>query len=847
MPQPTISGLEVLGLVGEGSCGTVYIARDEKGNEPAIAGTQWYAVRVFNSLAVNRPLIENIIKRLENVTQPEGVAPVIWRESQQGSRCLVMPLYADVDEEKGTIKTNSLQERIGDFPSKDAWSIIEKIASALANMHRCHLPHGNLKPGNIFFDQDGNIILTDYAMGHMPGVGMLPFTDALLYAPPEQLREPEGYTAGKGYGWDTYAFAVLAFRLLTGKFPRCEATFSKVAPGPGESSVTGIQADVIKLAERLEHRELANWPEETSDDQERKKREVIQRCLSLNPGDRYKDLNEVISAWEGIDTDARTEDEKTALRKRINLNKFGMFAALALAAAGAISCIVLYALLASERKGRTNDIHTRDTEITALKQKRDDAKKDQIIANAARARAEKREVKLRKQLLALGVTNDRILAWIMRSRNTDLPELKQLNTDAEILERELNAFLKLSAGENEFQPIRARIAMQLAELAIHRKQPEEAHQRLEEAIKAWQDAKLHEPIHSYRVARARMIILMQALERSNTTLIKTALPKARQSTHQLKHANPMEMSRINAVMQIIDGQLIQNRDPEKALQHFQLAIKDLRDVSTAMPENMPVRSDLAKFTLHSATLASSLDRVDDAVRLRGEAAKQLKLLLAKTPNYRYAKVKLAEIELMAAEADMRAGDESAGAKKLTEAEALLKDVSSGDTKPDGASMQIATCKGLRAVLLRDSGQTTKAAKNLDEAIELTSNIVAANPKAAEPLYRLAGFTWQRAGLSGDAGDITNEFKLGVKAAELMQRLLTQGAGKRDTELRRSLAYLYGDLGHTASSKGQKQAAAAHFKQAANMWQSLIAKLGKAEEYTEGLNWSQQRYREVGGK
>ena len=147
-------------------------------------------------------------------------------------------------------------------------------------------------------------------MGQMPGVSMLPFTDALLYAPPEQLREPDGYLEGKGYAWDNYAFAVIAFRLLTGKFPRCEATFHKVAPKPGESHVTGIEADVLKIAERLEHRELEGWSSEAADALERKRRGIIQKCLSLNPEDRYSDMTEVLRAWDDIDADARAADEK---------------------------------------------------------------------------------------------------------------------------------------------------------------------------------------------------------------------------------------------------------------------------------------------------------------------------------------------------------------------------------------------------------------------------------------------------------------------------------------------------------------------------------------------------------
>lgn len=850
MPLPQIDGMDVLGLVGEGSCGTVYIARDTAGADPAIPGTSWYAVRVFNSLAVNRPLIESMVRRLANVPVPKGLVPCVWKLSQQGSRCMVMPLYADVDEEKGTIETHSLQERIGDFPSEDAWVVIDQIAHALSGMHHNHLPHGNLKPGNIFFDGNGDIALTDYAMGHMPGVGMLPYTDALLYAPPEQLREPEGYTSGKGYGWDVYAFAVLAFRLLTGKFPRCEATFSKVAPGPGESHVTGIQADVLKLAERLEHRELANWPEESSDETERKKREVIQRCLSLDPKNRYKDVTEVVHAWETIDSEARAADEKAKLSRKITLNKAGMFAALALAAAGGIGCLVLAGMLASEKNGRADDIKAREDAISGLTAMRNDAVASQTKANAARAKAEQRETRLREQLLALGVANDRVLAWLFRSRSRDLPELKTACTDADVLERELGRFLKLTEGGDQFQPVRARIAMQLAELAIHRKKPALAHELLEKAVAAWAAAGIEEPGHGYRLARARLIVLMQSLDENNKALTGAVLPLARQAVNSLGKtgkADPAEVSRINAVMQIIDGRLVQTDSPAKALEHFQLAIKDLDGISKAMPDNVSVRSELARYNLHSATLADGLDLVEDATKLRGVAATHLKWLLEKNPGLKLAKVKLAELEIMAAEADMRGGNDSEGAKKLASAEALLKGLPEDDTKFDGASMQIAAAKGLRAVFLRDAGKTTDAAKALDEAIRITEKIVSAHPHSPEPLYRLAVFNWQRAGLAGDAGDTGAELRLGTEAAGLMQKLLSQGAGKRDTELRRSLAYLYGDLGHTASSKGLKKEAAQHFKSASDMWQSLIKKLGSKEEFTEGLKWSQQRHREVGGR
>lgn len=843
MPHPQINGYEILGQVGEGACGSIYIARKTGEAEPGA----WHAVRVFNALAVNRPLIENICGRLTKGSYPEGAVPISWAVSQQGSNCMIMPMLADVDEGKGTVATRSLQETIADYPRNDAWETIEKIARALASMHERRIPHGNLKPGNVFFTAGGDVLLTDFAMGHMPGVGMLPFTDALLYAPPEQLRDPEGYLSGKGYTWDTYAFAVLAFRMLTGKFPRCEATFKKVAPGPGEHHVTGIQADVVKLADRLEHRELANWPEEAHDDRERRRREVLQRCLSLNPEDRYKDLTAVLQAWKDIDAEARVEGDRALLKKKASLSRLGMFTALLLAAAGGIGCLVLSGMLGREKSSRADETAALNERIGQLDAQRLQAEESEAAALARRDQAAAREQSLRKQLAALGVTNDHLLAWMLRDRNTDLPELRKTGPDktaADAMERELRAFLNMTEDDDQFQPIRARILLQLSELEIHRKHPAAGDALLDKAVPALKQAGVSEPGQNYRIARARLICLLQAQDQGDGDLVAALLPKARAAVTGLTRADPTETRRLKATMEIIDGRRVEAADPAKALTHFQSAIDNLKGIQKALPENPGIHSDLARHILHSSALAESLGRVDDAARLRGEAANHLRWLLEKNPRMAFAKIKLGEIEIMAAEADMLNGHDSDGAKKLAKADKLLEGLDTTDTSPGGAAMQVAVAKGLRAVLLRDRGRTSEAARNLDTAIDLTRKIVAAHPNASEPLYRLAGFHWQRSSLAGDAGDSATELKLGTEAAAMMEKLLKDGAGKRDNELRRSLAYLYGNLGHTAASHGKKTDAVSYYKSAAKIWQSLIDKNGKKGEYTEGLQWSNNRAREV---
>ena len=858
MVQPEIEGMEILGLVGEGSCGSIFIARDLEGSPATLPDTEWYAVRVYNAISVNRPLIENMVKRLDGANYPKGVIPIVWKESEQGNRCMIMPMLADIDEQTATIATRSLQDRIGDYPATDAWPVIEKIALALAEMHQCRIAHGNLKPGNIFFDENGELFLTDFAMGQMPGVGVLPYTDALLYAPPEQLRDPEGYLSGKGYAWDTYAFAVLAFRLLTGKFPRCEATFSKVSPAPGEGHMTGIKADLVKLAERLEHRELANWSDEASDERERKRRAVIQTCLSLDPEDRYGDMNELVRAWEIIDTDAQAAHEKAGLLKHAKMSKLLMTGSLILAAAGVIGCIVLASMLAYEKSGRSSDADTLNQKISELEKERSmimAANSSALKAKHAAEGREKtsleqsatREVNIRKQLTLLGVTNDHLFEWIIRTTSTEFPELQKSEHGTEIIARELGEFLKLTEGDDQANPVRARVMMQLAELEIRRNNPQESDRLLDLADTAWTEAEIKEHGFALRMARARLAGLLQSLDKKDSGLTNKILPKARKSMAAISGGDANEIRRNNAVMQIINGSMIQATAPAKALEHFLLALKDLEGVHNALPEHVAVRSELARYALRSANIADSLDMIDDAAKLRGKAATQLRWILQKNPDLKVAKVKLAKIELLATEADMRAGNDSGAASKLAAVETLLSGLSADETSPDGVSMQTATAKGLRSVLLRDQGKTTEAAQSLDQAIELIQKIVAANPEAGEPLYRLAVFHWQRSGLSGDAGDTKGELDQGKKAAELMQRLLKDGARQRDTALRRTLAYLYGNLGHTALSTGQKTDAINFFSDASAMWQSLIDKNGQAEEYTEGLKWSQSRYHEAGGK
>jgi tetratricopeptide (TPR) repeat protein len=527
---------------------------------------------------------------------------------------------------------------------------------------------------------------------------------------------------------------------------------------------------------------------------------------------------------------------------------------------GVIGCGVFATILEKKRREYQLNVDTLSRQVEVLRsqyqseqKKVREAKESEKLAHQAQQEAVAYEKKTREQIVALGVANDHLLAWMMRDHSKDLPELQKSGNARDILVKELTQFLKLTEGNDRFQAVRARVMMQLAELEIHNRKPAKADKLLDQAVAAWKRSGLMdmEPGHAYRVARARLICLMQALDRGDKELAARLLPKAREAAKKNPANDEVENKRLSAVMHVIDGRMSREENPAKAFKDFQCAIKEMQGIQRTLTEHIIVRSDLARYSLEAATLADELNHVEDARRLRGEAAKALKELLKQNPNLSMPKIQLAKIHIMAASADIGEGRDSEGAEELTKAENLLKGLSEKDWSANGAPMQMAAVKGLRAVLLRDSGKTSEAKRYLEEAIRIMDRIVAVQePQPGgdnQPLYQLSVLHWQLAGIVGDSGDKKAELAQGKRAADLMETLLQKGAGMHDMGIRRALGYLYGDLGYIAAQQGDKKLAATYYKAGAAIWQSLITKHGKQEEYVDGLKWSQSRYRDVGGK
>ncbi|NNF27088.1 MAG: serine/threonine protein kinase, partial [Gemmatimonadetes bacterium] len=228
----SIGGYEILGRLGQGGMGTVYLARrgddgldrnvalkvvGRTGEEPARARFR-AEQRILSRL--EHP---NVARLYEAGIDERGV-PFFVMEYVDG-----VPIDQFADREGLTI-----EQRVG---------LIRQLTDALAYAHRNLIVHRDVKPSNTLVTDEGVLKLLDFGVAKLltpePGAAGDALTRpgaALLtpeYASPEQIRGEPVTTAA-----DVYAAGVLLYELLTGVRPY---EFTSRSPVHIEEVVSGTQ------------------------------------------------------------------------------------------------------------------------------------------------------------------------------------------------------------------------------------------------------------------------------------------------------------------------------------------------------------------------------------------------------------------------------------------------------------------------------------------------------------------------------------------------------------------------------------------------------------------------------
>jgi eukaryotic-like serine/threonine-protein kinase len=842
METPRVDGLKVLELIGQGGCGRVYRAEDENGRP--------LALKIFDESAVSRVLIGRMSMRLEAGGWPPGVLPVISADFSEIPAIRVSPITIDTAAD-GTCTPRSLQHRLDEHPGLESWKLVKSIARALAAMHDHRVAHGNLKPGNVLFDETGEVCLTDWTLGNMPGVKQFHFTDAVLYQPPEQLRHPVGYLDEAGYRWDVFAFGVLAFRLLTGKFPRCHETFSYVAPPTGQTMREGLQADLMKIARNLEAQEDAPWPDEARNPLEKGFREWIDRCLELDPLKRPATMAEVVSGFDGVEKEVATEKERDLLMdqrrradRRVWRSIFGLGAMTAVAVVFAGLWHFAGSQLATERTKRKEEVNalTEASEVAlALK-----AEAEGRASKAEQTLSYERELGIAR-LEASRLIGDRLFAWAMEKGHRNLPPLDGRELRLKRLERYFEDFLTRTAKIKDLDDERARVRLQLSEISLAAGDATGATRRLDEALQAWSGLPTDSDL-KFRVATNSLLLALLRQSQADPAT-EVAFANARKAFAILPRSDvdAERMDQLLAILDFHEAKLLASKGQDtKALEQLMRATQTLNRIADQRPDAVILRSELAACYLSSATILEGIGSLGDAREVRTLATEELTKLLKLRPKDHTLRLDLAGCYGAMAEAAVLSGDITGGEALSREAMKLLDALLIEQPDHAEAVARKAAQLGLRAGIQRDRGLAAEAMKDFDEGIRMLEAIRASKRDNSMVSYRLALLWWQKGRMIGMAGNRAEEINLIGKAQDLLGKLESDlsASGPRPEQIQRSSAYLLGDLGHALQLASRKEDSARAFKDAVGLWESLLRSRPQNEEYTEGLTWCRQRLEDV---
>jgi|GEM_PF-5348348 len=271
LAAPRLDGYDVLELIGEGTYGDVWKARD-------ISSGVIVAIKRLRRQPDAQSCAE--VEKLAHLSNVRGIVALRDVHLATEPYCYVMEHL-----DGGTLADLIRRER--QLPFADAWRIFRQLNEALAYVHGEGIIHCDIKPENILLDARGNPRLGDFgqARGRGPGGAAL---GTRFYMSPEQARL-EGLPDPR---WDVYALGAVLYEMLTGVKSRFDIEVASLMSSPTGSG-SEVRDRLEKYARHLERCPALELHHKTKGVDSATTR-LIDDCLSIEFSDRPQDAADVL-------------------------------------------------------------------------------------------------------------------------------------------------------------------------------------------------------------------------------------------------------------------------------------------------------------------------------------------------------------------------------------------------------------------------------------------------------------------------------------------------------------------------------------------------------------------------
>lgn len=208
VPMPRAIGrYGVVGLLGQGGFGVVYLAQDEQLG-------RLVAIKVPHARQVANPGdAEPYLREARTVASLDHphIVPVYDAGSTPDCPFFIVSKHVD-----GSTLAQRL--RSGRYSGAAAADLIATMAECLHHAHRRGLVHRDVKPGNILIDKSEKPFLTDFGLAllEQDAANVGGFCGTPAYMSPEQARGEGHRVDGRS---DIFSLGIVFYEMLTGRRP----------------------------------------------------------------------------------------------------------------------------------------------------------------------------------------------------------------------------------------------------------------------------------------------------------------------------------------------------------------------------------------------------------------------------------------------------------------------------------------------------------------------------------------------------------------------------------------------------------------------------------------------------